>query len=81
MPRVNYQKRTKKHIQRAMALKTKLLENGLTFRDVAKELQLDEAGITKYAYGDYTGKRSKITQWVTAKFGEYFVAELDRYVA
>ncbi|MEW5970248.1 MAG: hypothetical protein AB1706_10300 [Pseudomonadota bacterium] len=81
MARINHERRSKRQLQRAMLLKAKLLENGIIFADVAKELGMDKASITKFAYGDFQYKNSRVRTWVEEKLGVLFMEELDRMVA
>lgn len=77
MPKFKPSNHNPKNLKRAAIFQGKLLECGLTQRDIAEELQVTDYAVTKYAYG-YSGARSKIETWAKQKFGEFFVEELHR---
>lgn len=80
MVRLNVEKRSKQQIQRSLMFKAKLLEYGMLPADVASELNMDRASISKYSYGDRPYLRGRVRAWAVKKFGELFVEELDRLV-
>lgn len=77
MPKFKPSIHKQSNLKRAAMFQGKLLECGLTQRDIAEELKVTDYAITKYAYG-YSGGRSRVEVWAKRKFGEFFVEELHR---